>query len=224
MTKNFTKREATDFSDKRALNHYFCINFLFKPYFYTFYRFKVEGKENIPKDKSFIAAANHLSHLDPPLVTTATERPIAFMAKHELFKVPLLSGYMWWMGAFAVNRENLDVSTIKTAKAVTTTKWILSLFPQGGRRKPGKIEDINKGFAAISKATKTDVLPIAILGSEKYSFIPWGGKITVKIGKPIPYCKDPEEMMDKWGRAVAELSGYEYVQPVREEKPETVSA
>ena len=92
------------------------------------------------------------------------------------------------LGAFAVNREKLEVSTIKTTINVfKTNKWKLGIFPQGGIRKNKKIEKINKGVAVIAKQMKTDILPISITGCEKYNWIPFKGEIVVSIKKPISH-------------------------------------
>jgi hypothetical protein len=54
-------------------------------------------------------------------------------------------------------------------------------------------------------------LPIGIVGTDKKAKIPFTGKIVVRIGKLIPYSDDVHEMVDKWGKAIEELTGYEYV-------------
>ena len=95
------------------------------------YRLEVQGKENIPKDNNFIIAANHLSTLDPPLVCAIMNRGVAYMSKIELFENPFLRWWLNWLGAFAVDREHVSVSTMKTVKAIKKTNWVLGIFPQG---------------------------------------------------------------------------------------------
>ena len=106
------------------------------------YRVEIEGKENIPKNNKYIACGNHLSTLDPFLVCFTLNRPVAYMAKKELFEKRFVRWMLDWEGAFAVNREKLEVSTIKTALEVQNTDWVLGLFPQGTRAEVGTIEDI----------------------------------------------------------------------------------
>ena len=179
--------------------------------FKIMYRLEVYGRENLPNHNEYIAASNHLSTLDPPLVCGILNRGGAFMSKKELFDILLLRWWLNWLGAFAVDRDNLSVATIKTALQIKQTGWVLGIFPQGTRQEPGKITDVTKGFANLARKTKCGILPIGIVGTDKKAKIPFTGKIVVRIGKLIPYSDDVHEMVDKWGKAIEELTGYEYV-------------
>ena len=174
------------------------------------YRLEVQGKENIPQDNSYIIAANHLSTLDPPLVCGVMNRGVAYMAKKELFENPFLRWWLDWLGAFAVDREKLGVSTIKTVMTIKKTGWVLGIFPQGTRQEPGEISNITKGFASLAKSTKCGILPIGITGTQEVKRFPFTGKIVVKIGKLIPYSDDVNTMVDQWGYAIQELTGFKY--------------
>lgn len=174
------------------------------------YRLEVQGKENIPKDNGYIIAANHLSTLDPPLVCGVMNRGVAYMAKKELFENPFLRWWLDWLGAFAVDREKLGVSTIKTVMTIKKTGWVLGIFPQGTRQEPGEISNITKGFASLAKSTKCGILPVGITGTQEVKRFPFTGKIVVKIGKLIPYSDDINGMVDAWGNAIQELTGFKY--------------
>ena len=117
---------------------------------------------------------------------------------------------MDWLGAFSVNREKLEASTIKTVKELPKTNWLLGIFPQGGIRKNKTIENINKGFAVIAKAAKWDIVPISIVGCEQYNWIPFKSKVIVTIGKPISYQLPEDELITNWSTQVAEMCNYEY--------------
>ena len=174
------------------------------------YRMEVIGKENIPKDNQYIAAANHLSTLDAPIVGAVLDRPLSYMAKKELFDIPILSWWMDWLGSFAVDREKLSIATIRTALTIRKTNWVLGIFPQGTRQPAGVISNVTKGFASIAKSSKCGILPIGIVGSEKACHIPFTGKIVVKIGKLIPYSDNADEMYNKWIEDIQELTGFKY--------------
>jgi 1-acyl-sn-glycerol-3-phosphate acyltransferase len=211
VAKNFAKREPKEYNFLRLIFQRFVVKFIFFPFYKIFYRFEVHGIENLPKDRSFIVAANHLSNLDPPMLTVALRRPVAFMAKKELFDVPIIGTIIDWLGAFSVNREKLEIATIKTAKGVMTTKkWIMALFPQGGRAVPGKITKLTQGFVYLAKASNVEIIPVSIMGSDKTTFIPFTGKIIITIGKPIPVPVNLDETMDIWATRIAELTGFEY--------------
>lgn len=211
MSRQYSKRSAHEFNAFRRFFQYLWIYLIGVPLFYIFYRIEVQGRENIPRGERFIVAANHISYLDPFIVSYAVKKPVAYMAKKELFEESLLQTLcMDWLGAFAVNREKLEVSTIKTVKEVYKSSWMLGIFPEGGIRKNKTIEKINKGFAVISKAAKWDILPVSITGCEKYNWIPFKGKIIVKIGRPISHKMSQDEIMEHWGCEVAKMSGYDF--------------
>ena len=178
------------------------------------YRLEVYGRENIPNNNDFIIAANHLSTLDPPLICAVMNRGVAYMAKKELFENVFLRWWLNWLGAFAVDREKLGVSTIKTVKNLKETGWVLGIFPQGTRQEPGEISHITKGFASLAKSTKCAILPVGITGTQEVKRIPFTGKIIVKIGQVIPYSDNVEEMVNKWGQSIQSLTGFKYIENV----------
>lgn len=111
------------------------------------------------------------------MVFLAVRRPMTYMAKQELFKGKFMQWVLPKLCAFAVNRAKLEVSTIKSVKDIMKSdNWNLCLFPQGGIFRDKKIEKINRGFVVIAKMSKTDILPISIVGSEQYNWIPFKGK------------------------------------------------
>lgn len=210
--RKFTKRDAKEFNKWRAFFQLFVVNCIYGLYYKVMYRLEVRGRENIPKDKKFVVAANHLSAADPFLTIFAIQKPTAYMAKEDLFHSNfLMTLFLDWLGAFAVNRDKLDVSTIKTALAVKNSNWLLGLFPQGTRVLSNKLEDVSKGFAALAKTTKADILPIAIIGADKKTKIPFTGKVILQIGESIPVSDDIEAMVDKWCESISSMTGMEYV-------------
>ena len=130
------------------------------------------------------------------------------MAKKELFENPFMRWWLNWLGAFAVDRESLSVSTIKTVLTVSKTDWVFGIFPQGTRQAPGVITNISKGFASLAKTMKCGILPIGIIGTHEARHLPFSGKITVKIGELIPYSENVEDMVDKWIREIQKLTGF----------------
>ena len=181
------------------------------------YRIEVHGLENVPKDNRYIVCPNHLSTLDPPLMVAVMPRSVSFMAKKELFDIPFLRWWIDWLGAFAVNRESLGPSTVKTVQTIKDSNWVLGMFPQGTRGIPGEIKGVTKGFAGLAKLTKCDILPVGIIGSNEVKRWPFTGKIIVNIGKPIPYDKNPDIVKEKWIEEIQKLTGFKYT----EEEPAT---
>lgn len=209
MASKFSKVEPQNYNLFKRVFQYFIVYFVSFPFFKVFFRAEIHGKENIPEGDSVIVASTHSSYFDPFIVCFATRRSVAFMAKEELFHVPVLSQLIQALGAFAVNREKLEIATIKSAKNILSkTNWFLGIFPEGTRVKGRKVGKINTGFGYLAKSTNSKILPVAI-DLEK-PICPLFGKLIVRIGKPIEVNQTPEEICDKWGQTISELIGYEY--------------
>ena len=206
MKKNYQKRSSKEYNFLRGIFQRITCSLVYGTYYRLVYNLKVEGRENVPKKGFFIVASNHVSAIDPFLVIDAIQRNVAYMAKVELFQNKIARFFLDILGAFAVDRAKLSVSTIKTVIGLKQTGWCLGIFPQGTREKDGHIENVNKGFASFAKTLKCDILPVAITGMTKDERKPFIGKMKIIIGKPIPYNDNPEEMMKHWSQTIAELS------------------
>lgn len=194
----------------RALLHYASIYFVIIPFFKIYYKVKIEGSENIPKGESFIVAANHISVYDPVMVSMAVKRPIAYMSKKELFEDPKFRFWIDLYGAFSVNREKLEISTIRTAQAVASTKkWILAMFPQSSRDVPGVITKVTPGFAYLAKLTGAKILPVSMVMSHLHRPKLFEGNLLIKIGKPFEVSDNFEETMQLWATTMADMTGYD---------------
>lgn len=207
--KKQAKREQKFFNNWRRIFQFLVTHVFYMIRLKLVYRLEVYGKENIPETNEYIVAPNHLSTLDPPLVSAVFNRPIAYMAKKELFSNPFMRWWLNWLGSFAVDREHLSVSTIRTVLTIKKTNWVFGIFPQGTRQEPGTISNVTKGFAALAKSTKCGILPVGIIGSHEAKRIPFSGKIIVKIGKVIPYSDNIEETVELWKASIKELTGFE---------------
>ena len=210
--KNYSNRPASTFNKYRAFFQILVCKFFYMIRLKLVYRLKVEGLENVPEDNEYIVCPNHLSTLDPPMIAGIMPRRVSFMAKKELFDIRFLRWWIDWLGAFAVNRESLGPSTIKTVLNIKKSEWVFGIFPQGTRGEPGIISHVSKGFAGLAKITKCAVLPVGIVGTNEVKRLPFTGQIIVKIGKPIPYSDDTDGVVAKWTEAIQELTGFKYVE------------
>ncbi len=210
--KQYSSRKASQFNIWRSLFQLLVCKIGYMVRLKLVYRLEVNGLENVPKDNDYIVCPNHLSTLDPPLIVGIMPRSVSFMAKKELFDIPFLRWWIDWLGAFAVNRESLGPSTIKTVKIIKESNWVLGMFPQGTRGLPGEIKGVTKGFAGLAKITKCNILPVGIIGSNEVKRLPFTGKIIVNIGKPIPYDNDPEVVKQKWIEEIQKLTGFKYIE------------
>jgi len=147
------------------------------------------GRENIPQKDSFIMVSNHGSLLDPPLLGHALGRNISFMAKAELFEIPLLGSVIKACGAYPVKRGIADKNTIKTACKKLSNDNSIGIFIDGTRQKNGRVNKPKQGAALLAFKNQKLLLPVAIVNSHRLirfrSFIPLFSKIVIKVGKPV---------------------------------------
>ncbi|MGF1574330.1 MAG: lysophospholipid acyltransferase family protein [Cyanophyceae cyanobacterium] len=161
------------------------------PLFRLLYRGRVRGVEQVPPAQPLIIVSNHGSHLDPPLVSNAVRRPVAYMAKAELFRVPVLKQAIQLYGAYPVKRGGADRSAIQATEAALKKGWAVGIFLNGTRTPDGRVPEPHLGAALISARTGIPLLPVALWGT--YDIWPkgrkmprLGGAVTVHIGSPIP--------------------------------------
>ena len=147
------------------------------------------GRDNIPQKGNFIMVSNHGSLLDPPLLGHALGRNISFMAKAELFKIPLLGFVIRACGAYPVKRGIADKNTIQTACNKLSSNKCIGIFIDGTRQKNGRVNKPKQGAALLAFKNQTLLLPVAIVNSHKLVrfkyFIPIFSKIVIKVGKPL---------------------------------------
>lgn len=216
---NFYQKKARDFNFLTRLYQLYTIFVLLKPFIeFPFYNVKIESKFKAQKGKNYILAPNHISYLDVFFVNMAFKRRLAYIAKHELFKTETfgqryVAKNIYRLGAFALNREKVGISTIKSVKEVFKAKYDLCIFPQGGIRKNRTIENINGGFIYFAKTNKVDIVPMGLVGFEEYNWKPFRKKdISIKIGEPISWQLEEEEILKQWCEQVAALTGYKYIE------------
>ncbi|MGK7925721.1 MAG: lysophospholipid acyltransferase family protein [Spirulina sp.] len=159
------------------------------PMLHGYFRGRIYGAENVPQDGPLVVASNHASNFDPPIVSNCVCRPVAFMAKEELFKVPVLKQAIELYGAYPVKRSAADRSAIKAALSCLNEGWAVGIFLQGTRTSDGTITDPKLGAAMIAAKAKAPILPVSLWGTEKIlqkgSSLPHIVPVTVRIGKAI---------------------------------------
>ena len=152
------------------------------------FRIRVTGRENEPDEGGFIVCANHISATDAVVLCYAFRKhQVRFMAKKELFKIPLLSGLIRVLGAFPIDRGGNDVGAIKTAVSLVKEGKCMGIFPQG-HRYPGENprETATKnGAALICTRAEADVVPVYI--HKKNNTHKLFRKTNVIIGEKIPF-------------------------------------
>lgn len=159
------------------------------PILHFYFRGRTYGIENVPKEGPLVIVSNHASDLDPPIVSVCMRRPVAYMAKEELFKVPILKQIITLYGAYPVQRGSADRSAIRSALNSLEQGWAAGIFLQGTRTPDGKITEPKLGAALIAAKAKVPLLPVCVWGThavERQGLIANSVPITVRIGELIP--------------------------------------
>lgn len=152
------------------------VNVILKP----IYRIEVIGRENLPSEGGVLLCANHIDNLDPPVVGITAARPVHFMAKEELFTVPVLGKIVSNLNAFPVKRGMSDREALRKGLAILKEGKVLGLFPEGTRSKTGETGKGLAGAGFFALRSEAYVVPCAIIGPYK-AF----NKLKVVYGKPI---------------------------------------
>jgi 1-acyl-sn-glycerol-3-phosphate acyltransferases len=159
------------------------------PVLHGFLRGRIYGAENVPKEGPLIVVSNHASDFDPPIVSCAMRRPVAFMAKEELFRIPVLKQGIELYGAYPVKRGAADLSAIRSALNCLSGGWAVGVFLQGTRTADGRITEPKLGAALIAAKAKVPLIPVSLWGTEaifqKGSPVPRPVPVTVRIGQVI---------------------------------------
>ncbi len=169
---------------------YLCVSYLLVfPIYRILFRGRTFGNQNVPKKGSLVVVANHGSHLDPPFLGHALSRPVAFMAKAELFSIPIISFVISACGAYPVSRGASDREAIRVATARLKEGCATGVFLDGTRQENGRVNAPMAGAALLAARTGSQILPVAIINSHKalrkgFSF-PRLVPIHIRIGKPI---------------------------------------
>ena len=149
----------------------------------------VHGSENEPPEGGYIACSNHISFVDVLTLAVAVKRQLRYMAKKELFSVPVLGSIVKACGAFPVDRKGSAVAALKKSIAILESGEPVGMFPTGHRFSGVKFDstkgEVKAGVAMTACRAKVPVLPMFI--STKNDKVLLFRRIDVYVGKPIAY-------------------------------------
>ncbi|AYJ50013.1 lysophospholipid acyltransferase family protein [Rhodococcus sp. P1Y] len=191
----------------------------------------IEGVENIPARGPVILASNHQAVLDSFYLPLKVQRRITFLAKSEYFTGSGVKGaFQKWfftaVGQVPIDRTGADAAqdALNAGVRVIEKGKVLGIYPEGTRSPDGRLYKGKTGMARLALQTGVQVVPVAMIGTDKMNPIGskvWRpAKITIKIGKPIDFSRFEGLAGNRFvERAVTDevmydlmlLSGQEYV-------------
>ncbi|WP_432361015.1 lysophospholipid acyltransferase family protein [Sporosarcina sp. UB5] len=191
LNKTGKKKEKLELMDRIILK---CTNKLIK---ISGADLTVTGTENIPLDEPVLYVSNHQGNMDIPILYSTAPQTMAFVAKKEMEKIPMLGFWMKQRGCVFIDRENARSSLKSINEAIEKLKsgTSIAIFPEGTRSKSPTIGDFKPGSLRIAIKAGVKVIPVTI--KDSYKLISEKGKntpaqVSVHYSEPI----DPKNFKD----------------------------
>ena len=206
---------------------YWVLRVLLTPLLRFFYRVRVEGLEEVPRDGPAILASNHLSFCDSIFLPLVLRRRVTFVAKAEYFEDPKTAWFFRAVGQIPIKREGGSASerALASAREVLARGGLFGIYPEGTRSPDGRLHKGHTGVARLALQTGAPVLAVAMVGTREVQpigralprpFMP----VRVRFSRPMRFdhyggrADDPlvlRQITDEIMFELRELSGQEYV-------------
>lgn len=167
----------------------------------VFWRATATGTENVPRTGPLIVACNHRSYLDPPGMGCFCPRRISYMAKKELFDIPILGPAIAAVGAYPVDRQGSAKAAIKRSLEVLREGGTVGIFPEGTRNLDGSVQP-QTGAALLASLAGAPVVPAHIAGSDRATQF---AQIKVAFGPPLTLPAGRKATHDDLAKFTAEI-------------------
>jgi 1-acyl-sn-glycerol-3-phosphate acyltransferase len=181
------------------------------------FRVEVRGREHVPVTGPVLFVSNHASLLDPPLIGGAAPRPLCFMAKAELFRIPLFGRLIRALNARPLRREGSSAGALRDALRTLRAGNSLLVFPEGTRGAGDEVRTGKPGAGMLAVVSGAPVVPVYVSGSDRAlprgRALPRPAKVVVRFGPVLTFAADPgderrdryQEATDQMMRAIARL-------------------
>lgn len=174
------------------------------------FRLEVDGREHVPQAGPLLLVSNHVSLLDPPLVGGAAPRELYFLAKEELFRVPLLGGFIRALHARPVKRDGSDSRALKAALRLLGEGRALLVFPEGTRGVEGRLGEGKPGVGMLAVMSGAPVVPVHVSGSGRAlpagRVLPRPARVRVRFGAPLHFkAAGDQQRKERYHEATREM-------------------
>lgn len=160
-------------------------------------RLRVEGAENVPRRGAVILAPNHISAADWPAVGVSCPRWLRWMAKAEMFDMPVVGQFCRLFHAFPVHRGTADRASLRLAEEILHRGDSLVIFPEGGVSEDAKLQPLKHGLALVALRTCATIVPVGVIGTNR--LVPFGENLPRPTLKPVRVRYGaPIEVGDLW--------------------------
>src|SRR5262249_34129293 len=161
------------------------------------FRIRFVGIEHVPGTGPVVLAPNHVSFMDPVLITIPIRRALRYMTLEPFFQVRGLGWLIRACGAFPVREESADRTAVRTAIRILRAGEPLVIFPEGGRSRDGRLLAFHSGAFRIALQADAPVVPVTIAGGFEawppQRCLPRPGRITITYHPPVTRRDLPED-------------------------------
>lgn len=162
--------------------------FLLQNVFIFWMDYRARGAEHLPRDGALIVA-NHQSFLDPLLIGVGLDRPVSFLARSSLFRVPVIGWILRNTYVMSINRESAGTESIREGVRRMNHGFLVGIFPEGTRTRDGSIGVMKPGFISLVRRSRVPVVPVGITGARNVMprgvVLPRARSIRVVFGEPL---------------------------------------
>lgn len=162
--------------------------------FVIWLRFRARGTDKIPLTGGGLILANHQSFLDPLLIGLPLTRPISYLARDSLFRIPIIGWILRNTYVKPINRDNASTATIRETIHRLDEGFLCGVFPEGTRSETGDVGEFKPGFVALARRMNLPIYPVGVAGAHlamgRKSFFLKPYRVRVVFGDPI----QPEEI------------------------------
>lgn len=157
--------------------------------FPVWFRYRARGLEHIPRQGPALLLINHQSYLDPLFVPLRFRRPVCYLARDDLFRVPLVGAILRTAYVIPVKRDSPGKSSVVRCIERLESGFIVGIFPEGTRTRDGTVGRFRPGFLAILRRCNVPVIPVGIAGANlampRGAFWIRPRSVRVVIGPPL---------------------------------------
>ena len=143
---------------------------------------RVHGLEHVPAAGAFMFVSNHESWWDIPALGQVQPRSIRYMAKSELFRIPVFGRVIDWGGGFPVRRGEPDRDALRIVHETIEGGGVVGIFIQGTRQ--AELEGAKAGAGRCAVVEDAPVIPVAIRGTRTWRP---GRRVDITFGPPRTY-------------------------------------
>ncbi len=165
------------------------------------WRLRVTGTEHVPRSGPLIVACNHVSYLDPVALGVGMPRMLTYLAKKQLFEIPVLGPVLRGLSVVPLDRDSGGVAAVRVALRVLKEGRCIGIFPEGTRNLRGTAAE-KGGAAFLAALSGTPVVPAAVAGTAAAKRL---GQIRVAFGSPITIVRNRKAEKDDLEKWTAEI-------------------